>query len=147
MFTGLMLWRTRFIDEALERAVKNGATQVVILGSGFDSRAYRFRELLRQCRVIEVDTASTQEYKRRRVREAFGDAPANVMYCTIDFAKDSLIDSLRQVGFVEDERTFTSGKVSVCICLRTLSVRRWVRLHRIRRPAVRSYGLCESSRH
>lgn len=123
MFTGLMLWRTRFIDEALERAVKNGATQVVILGAGFDSRAYRFRELLRQCRVIEVDTASTQEYKRRRVREAFGEAPANVMYCTIDFAKDSLIDSLRQVGFVEGERTFYIWE-GVCMYLPEDAVRK-----------------------
>jgi O-methyltransferase involved in polyketide biosynthesis len=58
MFAGLMFWRTRFIDEALERAVKKGATQVVILRAGFDSRAYRFRELWRHCRVIEVPEES-----------------------------------------------------------------------------------------
>jgi methyltransferase (TIGR00027 family) len=37
----MMLVRTRFIDEALERAVAGGATHVVILGAGFDSHAYR----------------------------------------------------------------------------------------------------------
>jgi methyltransferase (TIGR00027 family) len=60
-FAGQMILRTRFIDAALLRAVKNSATQIVILGAGFDSRAYRFRELLKDCRVFEVDAEPTQE--------------------------------------------------------------------------------------
>src|SRR5260221_8527416 len=44
-FAWLMLVRTRFIDERMERAVRGGATQVVILGAGFDTRAHRFTEL------------------------------------------------------------------------------------------------------
>src|SRR5204862_3854394 len=46
-FAWLMLVRTRFIDELMERAVRNGATQLVILGAGFDTRAHRFAELLK----------------------------------------------------------------------------------------------------
>src|SRR5579859_7951133 len=34
----LMLVRTRFIYEMMERAVRGGATQVVILGAGLDNR-------------------------------------------------------------------------------------------------------------
>jgi O-methyltransferase involved in polyketide biosynthesis len=34
-----LLVRTRFIDERLMLAVGRGATQVIILGAGFDSRA------------------------------------------------------------------------------------------------------------
>ena len=34
--------RTRFIDDAAESALRMGVAQVVILGAGFDSRAYRF---------------------------------------------------------------------------------------------------------
>src|SRR5882757_1590754 len=37
-FVWLMLVRTRFIDELMERAVRGGATQLVILGAGFDTR-------------------------------------------------------------------------------------------------------------
>jgi methyltransferase (TIGR00027 family) len=118
-----MLWRTRFIDEALERAVKNGATQVVILGAGFDTRAYRYRELLRHCRVIEADAAPTQEYKMRRVREALGETPANVTYCAINFANESLIEGLRQAGFVEGEMTFYIWE-GVCMYLPEDAVRR-----------------------
>jgi methyltransferase (TIGR00027 family) len=81
LFAGLMLRRTRFIDDALERGVKNGATQVVILGAGFDTRAYRFRDLLKNCRVIEVDAASTQAYKKRRVQEVLHDLPTKQAAC------------------------------------------------------------------
>src|SRR6476661_6586227 len=32
----MMMIRTRFIDAALERAIADGATQLIILGAGFD---------------------------------------------------------------------------------------------------------------
>src|SRR5437773_10750517 len=57
----LLLIRTRFIDDHLLRAIENGASQVVILGAGFDTRAYRFADLLKDKLVIEVDYQSTQE--------------------------------------------------------------------------------------
>jgi methyltransferase (TIGR00027 family) len=123
LFAGLMLWRTRFIDEALERAVKNGATQVVILGAGFDTRAYRFVELLKHSRVIEVDAAPTQAYKKRRIHEILRDLPTNLTYCAIDFATEDLMDGLRRVGLSEDEKTFYIWE-GVCMYLPEISVRR-----------------------
>src|SRR5215510_15451515 len=42
----LMTSRTGFIDSRLRDAIKDGATQVVILGAGFDTRAYRLKEVL-----------------------------------------------------------------------------------------------------
>ena len=39
----MMLIRTKFIDEKLQSAIHEGATQFVILGAGFDTRAHRFR--------------------------------------------------------------------------------------------------------
>jgi len=59
----MMTVRTRFIDDALARAVADGATQVVILGAGFDSHAYRFQDLLAGVRVFEVDRPATQALK------------------------------------------------------------------------------------
>src|SRR5271156_2738469 len=66
-FAWLMLVRTRFIDELMERAVRGGVTQLVILGAGFDTRAHRFAELLKDVAIIEIDYPATQEYKKRRV--------------------------------------------------------------------------------
>ena len=61
--------RTRYIDEMFKESLAAGATQVVILGAGLDSRAYRFAPMLRGARVFEVDFPPTQEYKKKRVRE------------------------------------------------------------------------------
>jgi methyltransferase (TIGR00027 family) len=105
-FVWLMLVRTRFIDEQMERAIRDGATQVVILGAGFDTRAHRFTELLKGATVIEIDYRATQDYKRRRVDEALGGTPANVVYAPIDFAREGLGDVLRRAGFQADRKTY-----------------------------------------
>ncbi len=105
-FTWLMLVRTRFIDELIERAVRGGAVQLVILGAGFDTRAHRFTELLKHAAVIEVDYGATQEYKKRRVEAAFGSAPTNVVYAPIDFAQESLAVVLRRAGFQPERKTY-----------------------------------------
>lgn len=101
-FTWLMLVRTRYIDEVVERAIRGGATQLVILGAGFDSRAHRFAGLLKDATVIEVDYGATQQYKQRRVDAALGGAPGNLVYAPIDFARERLGDVLRRAGFHSD---------------------------------------------
>jgi O-methyltransferase involved in polyketide biosynthesis len=49
--------RHRFIDDHLTAALDGGATQVVLLGAGYDTRAYRFAERLEGRPVFEVDLA------------------------------------------------------------------------------------------
>jgi len=105
-FAWLMLVRTRFIDEMMERAVRSGATQLVILGAGFDTRVHRFTELLKDTAVIEIDYGTTQEYKKRRVEVALGRAPANVVYAPIDFARESLGEVLRRARFQPGRKTY-----------------------------------------
>jgi methyltransferase (TIGR00027 family) len=105
-FAWLMLVRTRFIDEMMERAVRSGATQLVILGAGFDTRVHRFTDLLKDTAVIEIDYGTTQEYKKRRVEAALGGAPANVVYAPIDFARESLGEVLRRARFQPGRKTY-----------------------------------------
>ena len=105
-FVWLMLVRTRFIDERLTHAVRNGATQVVILGAGFDTRAHRFGELLKDVPVIEIDYGATQQYKKQRVDAALGGAPANLVYAPVDFTRESLGDVLHRAGFDATRRTY-----------------------------------------
>jgi len=101
-----MLVRTRFIDELMERAIRNGATQLVILGAGFDTRAHRFAELLKDAAVFEIDYGATQEYKKRRVGAALGGAPANLTYAPIDFTRESLGEVLGRAGFHAGRKTY-----------------------------------------
>jgi methyltransferase (TIGR00027 family) len=102
----VMTIRTRFIDEALERGVRGGATQVVILGAGLDSHAYRCRELLANVKVFEVDRPATQAFKRQRVAEAIGDPPPNLTYVPIDFQHDNLLEVLKRHGYDPAQQTF-----------------------------------------
>jgi methyltransferase (TIGR00027 family) len=72
--------RTRHIDAEFEDSLKSGARQVVILGAGVDSRAYRAPDSVRRTRVFEVDFPPTQEYKKKRVLEIMGSLPSHVTY-------------------------------------------------------------------
>src|SRR5262245_9802250 len=104
--SNLMLIRTRFIDDHLLSALKSGARQLVILGAGFDTRPYRFPELLKDCKVFEVDRRSTQEIKKRRLADASIVVPSNVRFIEIDFKKDVLSDVLRAGGYQADDKSF-----------------------------------------
>jgi methyltransferase (TIGR00027 family) len=101
-----MLIRTRFIDEALARAITDGTTQVVILGAGFDSHAYRCQQLLAHVKVFEVDRPVTQALKKERVQAVLGGPPANLTYVPIDFQHDDLLATVKRHGYDPTQRTF-----------------------------------------
>jgi methyltransferase (TIGR00027 family) len=104
--SNMMLIRTRFIDDHLLHALQNGVTQVVILGAGFDTRPYRFADLLKDKKVFEIDYQSTQEIKRRRLGEAAIPVPPNVRFVEVDFKRDMLRHVMSNAGYEPSERTF-----------------------------------------
>lgn len=105
--SNLMLVRTRFVDEYFRRAVVDGVRQIVVLGAGFDTRAYRFPELLKErTTIIEVDYRSTQELKKRRLQSALGGIPPSVRFAEIDFRSDKLQDVLASAGYRSTEKAF-----------------------------------------
>lgn len=106
LLVDLLTYRTKAFDAALLDALQNGATQVVVLGAGFDSRAYRFQSQLGSVRVMEVDLAPTQAYKKQRLSEMLDAIPPNVSFVPMDFTKDNLLDELRKVGYSEQQNTF-----------------------------------------
>ena len=97
--------RTRHIDAVFEESLAAGANQVVILGAGLDSRAYRFGTRLAGAPVFEVDFPPTQEYKKKRVKEVLGSLPAHVRYVPIDFTKDDLKTVLEAAGYDRAKKT------------------------------------------
>lgn len=101
-----MIVRTRFIDDALEHALDEGAQQLLVLGAGFDSHAYRFAHMLEDVRVFEVDRRATQTLKKQRVREVVGEPPANLTYVEIDFQSDDLKTVLTSHGYDFSARSF-----------------------------------------
>lgn len=75
--------RTKYIDEVLLAELAAGAAQLVLLGAGYDSRAYRFASELRSARVFEVDHPATSAEKQRRVRHILGTLPERVTYVPV----------------------------------------------------------------
>jgi methyltransferase (TIGR00027 family) len=89
--------RTRLIDLALRDGLALGIDQVVILGAGFDCRAYRLSDLA-AATVFEVDHPATLAVKRRRLGRALDPVPENVRFVAIDFNRQQLPDALAEAG-------------------------------------------------
>jgi methyltransferase (TIGR00027 family) len=90
--------RTRAIDDFVNEAIRSGSRQLVLLGAGFDSRAYRLREPAKVL-VFEVDHPVTQQAKQQRLKTLTGRLPASVQFVPVDFEKDDLESKLIQAGF------------------------------------------------
>jgi methyltransferase (TIGR00027 family) len=94
-----IILRTRAIDEHLEECAQNGLAQLLILGAGYDSRAYRFPQLKAGVKIFEVDAPDTQEIKKARLIKYFGALPDHVAFVAVDFEKDDLAASLALAGY------------------------------------------------
>jgi len=90
--------RTRYIDDATAAAVAEGMQQVVVLGAGYDSRAYRLPPL-ESVDVFEVDHPNTSAVKQKVLSRALGHTPSNVQFVPIDFNTGSIESAMRMGGF------------------------------------------------
>jgi methyltransferase (TIGR00027 family) len=96
-----VLCRHAYIDEHLVRALDDGAEQVVLLGAGYDSRAYRFARALGDRPVFEVDLPPLSRHKAAVVAahpDLFGSTA--IRRVEIDFRTQSLPERLQDKGFV-----------------------------------------------
>jgi methyltransferase (TIGR00027 family) len=94
---GGVVARTRLIDERVAAALP-GVEQVLILGAGFDTRAYRLARL-REVAVFEVDYPATQAAKQRILLRGSGQIPANVRFVPVVFGTDDPAAELAGRGF------------------------------------------------
>ena len=90
--------RTRLIDEVWCQALHDGIRQIVILGAGFDCRAYRMPET-GSATVFEVDHPTTLAAKLKGLNQMIPIIPANVRFVEIDFNQQSLPEVLVEAGF------------------------------------------------
>ena len=88
--------RTAAIDTAVRDAIADGARQLVILGAGYDGRAWRIPELA-GIKVFEVDHPATQGSKRARAEQL--PSPIGIVsFVSIDFERESLDAVLGHAG-------------------------------------------------
>ena len=88
--------RAAFYDAVVERRL-GGAGQLVVLGAGFDTRAFRLPTGSR-VRVHEVDLPATQAVKRAALQAAGVDA-GHVTFVPADLTRDDWGKALRDAGF------------------------------------------------
>lgn len=88
--------RSRFADDTVAAAVARGTGQVVILGAGLDTTAYRNTH--EDVRFFEVDHPDTQEWKWRRLSEVGIAIPSSLTFVPIDFERSMLAAGLAKAG-------------------------------------------------
>jgi methyltransferase (TIGR00027 family) len=100
---GFLVARERYIDDVLQSFLDDGLEQLVILGAGYDSRAYRFA--VSGTGVFEVDHPATQADKLAKLRTIFRKIPEYVRYVPIDFNTQTLEKRLFDCGYDRSHKT------------------------------------------
>ncbi|MFL0248188.1 class I SAM-dependent methyltransferase [Candidatus Clostridium stratigraminis] len=94
---GLQICRTKFIDDILKETLDNGIKQLVILGAGFDTRAFRISGI-NSIKVYEVDLPFIQDKKKSILKKHLGELPDNIIFTPIDFNIHTLDKVLENNG-------------------------------------------------
>jgi methyltransferase (TIGR00027 family) len=99
--------RSRIAEDALNVAVEKGACQLVVLGAGLDTLAYR-TDLAGRLRIFEIDHPATQAWKRDKLAAAAIAVPDTLVFVPVDFERQTLAVALGAAGFDRGTRTFFS---------------------------------------
>lgn len=94
--------RMHAVDQAVQAGLDAGCRQVVVLGAGYDTRAWRLRGLA-GCHVVEVDLPDTQAVKQRCLEGLTPVTP--VMFAAADLSDDTLAHALSTTGHERDRPT------------------------------------------
>ncbi len=101
---GFLVARDRYIDDVLQTFLDEGLQQLVVLGAGYDSRAYRF-DLQERVKTFEVDHSATQADKLAKLQAILGKVPGHVTYVPIDFNTQTLQARLLESGYDPRRKT------------------------------------------
>jgi methyltransferase (TIGR00027 family) len=100
-----MIARTTFFDHVVEQALLDNIPQIVFLGAGYDSRSYRFKEIIKDTRIFELDIQPTQQRKMELLHQARISIPDQLVFVSINFKTDNIGDILHQAGFNRNKKS------------------------------------------
>ena len=98
-----LISRTRFIDDLIKKSISEQVEQYVILGAGYDSRAYNLK-LPSGLKIFEVDQLEVQKIKLSKLPDKIPNAE-NITYVSVDFNHQSLKNQLLNSGFDKSKST------------------------------------------
>jgi methyltransferase (TIGR00027 family) len=96
--------RVRFFDDFVKKSIDEGIEQLVILGAGYDSRAYRI-EGLKKIKTFEVDHPATQNIKINKIKMIFGSSPSHVVYVPCNLETEDFGQRLIDMGYNQHVKT------------------------------------------
>lgn len=92
---GYFISRTAYIDNIFKKYISENISQIVFLGAGYDTRVYRFHDLLGETKIYEVDIKTTQNKKIEILHNINIEIPKQVTFVSINFETDNLEDLLK----------------------------------------------------
>jgi methyltransferase (TIGR00027 family) len=103
-----VITRTRFAEDALQRAVNRGIRQYVLIGAGFDSFALRRPVYPADLQIFEIDFPATQNLKLARIGECGVTLPDSVHFIAADLSQEAVAAALSRSPFVSQDLSFFS---------------------------------------
>lgn len=97
--------RTKYMDSIFKKAVSDNFDQILIFGAGFDSRGIRFSNARSHTGIFELDVPVTQNAKIQQLEKRKIEIPSNIVFVSIDFAKENLEEKLSGAGFLRNKRS------------------------------------------
>jgi len=97
--------RTAYFDHIVEEGLRENVPQIVILGAGYDSRPYRFANLVGETRIFELDDIQTQQRKQNLLKQANISIPEKLAYAPLSYETPLLRENLAGAGFNEEKQT------------------------------------------
>ena len=97
--------RTAYFDKLFVNALNKSIPQIVLLGAGYDTRAYRFAKLNNGTKIIELDAPATQNEKKKFLGKSKIEIPSNVVFTSVNFDRDSLKTVLEKTGYDSSKKT------------------------------------------
>ncbi|OTG79166.1 SAM-dependent methyltransferase [Acinetobacter sp. ANC 5054] len=107
LLTAQVVARSRFAEDMLEQAIKNGLQQYILVGAGLDSFVLRLAEKYHQINFLELDHPDTQTLKIKTLKQ-LGQIPSNVEFVSIDFEKENLMTALQRSTYQLEQPAFFS---------------------------------------
>ncbi len=101
---GGLICRTRYIDDVLNNAIKEGVGTVVNLEAGMDTRAFRIPGI-ENIQYFELDFPELQKVKRSYIDKKIRELPSHFSLVPIDFDSQDLGEELKKAGYDLSSKT------------------------------------------
>ena len=100
-----LIARTAYFDNLFVNALNENIPQIVLLGAGYDTRAYRFAKLNNGTKIIELDAPTTQNQKKKCLGKSKIEISSDLVFNSIDFNRESLKIVLEKAGYDNNKKT------------------------------------------